>query len=115
MKGLGFAAAKASILASVAKKFVARSRNGALPITQECDTVPCHRLELIRLVANSPIVRDGKPAFRAHSFEPLLVGAIRREQLAVPDNGQAGIAQNVGELLSEVSIREERPAHAARS
>jgi len=77
--------------------------------------VPFDGCQLVGLVADAAVVRYGKPLLVAHARQPLFVGRIGREQVRVPDDGQAGGVQMVGELLAEISISEERQAHAARS
>ena len=52
--------------------------------------------ELVRSVSDPAIVGDSYPPALAYLGEPLLVGAVRAEVIAVSLDGQASGAENVG-------------------
>jgi hypothetical protein len=116
INGGWLAATNAVTLDNVATKFLARSGKGRFPYYhQETSTVPHKRLPLVRFVADPSVVSHRDPAFGADTFEPLFVGPVRRKEIGVPDDRKAGVAQDVGELLAEISVGEKRQTHAARS
>ena len=70
--------------------------------------------ELVRDVPDSTVVRDRDPSVPAAMLEPLLVTAVRREQVNVAFDGQSGLGEDGRKLLAEISIGEVGPSHAAR-
>lgn len=74
-----------------------------------------HGAQLVRGVSDAAVVRDGDPPVPANSFEPHFVATVLREMIAVSFYHQTGFTKDLGELLSEITIREEDTAHAARS
>ena len=73
-----------------------------------------YRSELVRDVPDSTVVRDRDPSVPAAMLEPLLVTAVRREQVNVAFDGQSGLGEDGRKLLAEISIGEVGPSHAAR-
>jgi len=47
-------------------------------------------------------------------LQPLLVGAVRRKDIAMALHRNAGVGEDARKLLPEVAVGEVRPAHAAR-
>ena len=77
--------------------------------------MPDDRSELVRFVANAGVMRDGDPTLAADGLEPLLVGGVGLEVIAVPFDAHTRLAQNLGEPFAEVAVSEEDTAQAARS
>lgn len=77
--------------------------------------MPDYRAEFVRLVSNSPVVCNGNPALTTDLGEPFFVGGVMRKVVDVTLDREPGSPQDLGELLSEVSIREEDMLQAARS
>lgn len=71
--------------------------------------------QLVGLVANATIVRDGRPLLSANALEPFFVGCSRREVINMPLDVQAGRTKDIWKLVAEIAIGEEDAAQAARS
>lgn len=74
-----------------------------------------HRRQFIRLVADPGVVGDGNPFAPAHLGQPVFVGALGREVIAVALDGEARALQDGREERAEVAISEEDNRQAARS
>jgi hypothetical protein len=77
--------------------------------------MPPNSRNLVRGISNAQIVSERDTAIFPAVLKPLLIGAIRRKQVGVPLHGDARSFQRSGKTLSQVAIREENMAQAARS
>jgi len=77
--------------------------------------MPNHRGQLVRLVANSPIVGQRYPPARADHGEPVFIAGVGREVVAVPLDRETRASQDVGESGAEIAVGEENNLQAARS
>lgn len=79
------------------------------------DSMSNDSFTLVRDVANALVMRERDSAIAAAMLEPLLVGALGREEVVVPLDRQAGCGEDVREAFTEIAVREVDTAHAARS
>lgn len=82
---------------------------------EQCHTMLDHGGKLVRRIADAFVVSKRDAAVAAAMLEPLLVGAVGREEVVVPLDGQAGGGEDFWEAFAEVAVREIDTAHAARS
>jgi len=73
------------------------------------------RGEFVWIVSNASIVAYGNPAAAADGAQPVHIGAIGREMVAVAFYLQSRRGENVRKACSEVAVREEDKVQAARS
>lgn len=71
--------------------------------------------ELVRLVTDAPVMRQGDPAAAANIPQPFVVRAIRREMIGVSLYAKSGAAEDGWELQAEVAIGKEDNTQATRS
>jgi hypothetical protein len=71
--------------------------------------------ELVRLVADAPVMRNGNPAAARDTSQPLVVRTVRREVVGVSFYVKAGVAKDGWELQAEIAVSEEDNTQAARS
>ena len=72
--------------------------------------------QLVGCVADTLVVCKSNPSILSDMGEPLLVRSVGRKQIAVTLDGEPGGYKRSGELLAQITIREEyRTAQAARS
>lgn len=76
--------------------------------------MPHDSIELVRLVSNTAIMRERYPVPTTYFLEPVFIGSRICEMVNVALYCEATVAEDLGELLPEISIREEN-AQAARS
>ena len=79
------------------------------------DTVSHNGCQLVGFVTNAPIMCDRNPASLTDFCQPLLVGRIMCKVVCMALDDEASIPQYGGELLAEVSVREEYKTQATRS
>jgi hypothetical protein len=72
-------------------------------------------LELVGLVPNAMVVRDRDPLALTHDLEPLLIGTVGPEVVAVPLDLQASCTEDLRESNAEITIGEEDMVQAACS
>lgn len=82
---------------------------------QQRHTILDHGCEFIGFVADPAIMGDGDPAALANIFQPLFIRAIGCKVIGVPFNLETGSREYFWKAFSEITIREENVAHAARS
>jgi len=71
--------------------------------------------EFIRLITDSSVMREGDPPALCNFWQPDSVVAIRREVICVAFYCKPGGAQDGWKLMTEIAVREEDNAQAARS
>lgn len=74
-----------------------------------------NRSQLVGLVTDPLVMRDRDAAVLPDVLEPLLVGAVVREAIEVPFDGQSGGREDVGKAVAEIAVGEEDKPQAARS
>jgi hypothetical protein len=77
--------------------------------------MPNHRRQLVRLVANAPVMGQGDPLAGAYRAEPVFVALVGSEMIAVPLDRETRGSQDVGESGAEIAVGEEDTAQAVRS
>lgn len=71
--------------------------------------------QLVGRVADALIVGDRDAIPGAAVLQPLLVRAIRRKEIVMPFDRQAGGSENFGKAFTQVAVCEVGSAQAARS
>ena len=106
---------KASTLLRDLTKLRARSMDEARPMTTMSDTLNLTTAtNSLGDIPDPTVVRNGNAAGRSTMLKPLLVAPIGRKQVDVALDRDSGLCQDGRELLSEDSIGEVAPSHAAR-
>jgi hypothetical protein len=82
---------------------------------QECDLVLDDGRELVRLVADARVMRQGDPTAARDIPQPFVVRAIGREVIGVPLYAKSGVSKDGWKLQTEIAIREEDNTQATRS
>lgn len=70
--------------------------------------MPYHSIEFVRLVSNTAIVRECYPVPTTYFLEPVLIRGRICEMVNVAFYCEATVAEDLGELLPEISIREKK-------
>ena len=73
---------------------------------EQPNVMPDHRFFLVGRVTNAAVVRERNPSPRSHLGEPLFVGGVWAEVVAMPFDREAGVSQDVGKTEAEVTIGE---------
>lgn len=82
---------------------------------EQRDTMQIDRGELVRFISDASIVAYGNPTAAADRAQPIHIGAIGREMIAVAFYLQPRGGENVRKARPEVAVREEDKIQAARS
>ena len=82
---------------------------------QQGNTVLHHGSQLVRLVADTAVVRDDDPSLPAHRFEPLRVRGVVSKVVGGTFDLQTGGGEDARKLLSEIAVSEKDSVQAARS
>lgn len=67
---------------------------------QQCNAVAYHGRQFVGRIANAQIVAEGDAPVFSAVFKPLLVGAIRRKEIVVPLDGEAGGREDIGKAFA---------------